>query len=206
MEIKQVHENKETGTFNPVVATLLAQAREKIYEAIAIESGDSVEEVKKFFAEVEKANKEAKKGQKSEKKPVRQHTLFSNITGNEDLVGICIIIGYQKKDADTEKAMPIQFMTSRLLEPLGAQILAKAAMDVEAKNKGQKAKDAIEVIGDGKEDIAKQVTAAVDAIDAIAKPELLGKDIPSEVEGNDEEDITEEQAMARDNKKENIPF
>ena len=60
MDIKKERKNKEKGTSNPEVTKLLAQARELIYEAIAIEVGDPVEEVKAFFANVEKINKEAK--------------------------------------------------------------------------------------------------------------------------------------------------
>jgi len=183
MEMERTQENEGEGTTNPAVVKLIAEAREKIYEAIAIETGDPVEEVKKFFAEVEKANKE----KNVDRKPMgRQHTLFTNIVGDENLIGICIIVGYQKKDADAEKVQPMKFLTSRLLEPLGSELLAASAMNIEAKKsiEAGKANSMPEKTVEVEE--ARAFQEKVDAIEeavTVLEPQEGKKDneVPSEV-------------------------
>ena len=190
MEVVKVQKNKEKGTSNPKVAKLLAEAREKIYEAIAIETGDPVEEVKKFFADVEKANKEANKEQQGE--PIkRQHTLFTNLVGTDDLIGICIIVGYQKKGTNIETVQPIKFLTARLIEPLGSDLLAASAMNYETKkNKG--ANDM------PKTEVTKEIMEAITNLEPPQKGRTSeeveskeGKGVPSSeaVETKDNEDI-----------------
>jgi len=201
MEIKQVHEQEEKGITNPAVARLMAEARDKIYEAIAIQSGDPVEEVRKFFTAVEKANKEARAEKSKEYAPVnRQHTLFTNFIGNDDLVGVCIIIGYQKKDSDTEKIMPIKYMTSRLIEPLGVDVLTSAAVSYEDKNKVE-GKTLEPLSKADAETVTKQVTTAVDAIEAIGKGVIREDDTALE-EPIQEDSVTVE----TEEKTEIIPF
>ena len=180
MEMERTQENEGEGTTNPAVVKLIAEAREKIYEAIAIETGDPVEEVKKFFAEVEKANKE----KNVDRKPMgRQHTLFTNIVGDENLIGICIIVGYQKKDADAEKVQPMKFLTSRLLEPLGSELLAASAMNIEAKKSIETAKaNSNEATVELVESTDEHPIATAEAVTGLGQQEgKKDSEVPSEV-------------------------
>lgn len=186
MKIEKIQASKEKGVSDPRVAKLLAEAREKIYEAIAIQTGDPVEGVKKFFAGVEKANKEANnKEQKDVKQTDRQHTLFTNLVGTDDLVGICIIVGYQKKDADIEKVIPIKLLTSRVIEPLEVDILAAAAMSHETKNKNSAPDPAVVKVTD----VAEAPTIAEEAVLAVTAIELPQEDIATAEAVENKEDI-----------------
>lgn len=142
----------------------LKQAQELIFEAISLETGDTVEEIKAFYKAIQETTGE-------DAKPTgRQHTMFTNIVGNDDIVGVCMIIGYQKADSKTENVAPINQLTAMLLEPLGLEILVPAVMLIQSKQTAD-AKPS-ENAGSPIEQVEAEAPSAIDgAVTSLETPE-----------------------------------